>query len=356
MRAIAKLAVVLSLAGCSGRGVVRIVDGVPIEGRFVSASAYAAYLQAAEREARGDQRGALAAYGSAIDRDPESVLPWVRVGEIRCSMGETERATAAFDEAEARAPRFEPLWRARAACALAVDDAHGAVVAARRGVAERPREVETVILLARALAATDQPQEARRYLVSLAVQYPERRDIWVAMSELGDAAWVARADERLAELEAVGVAGDVSSRLVRERKGWLEVDRALRDGELDAARRAMLRAGIDHRLLAARALMLGEAELALEEAELRLDANPAESDARVALALAADLAQNEPALVRALRRLPTSSESLSASGRLMMAELLARRAGPDATAAWTDGPADIPALRRRLAETLAAAR
>lgn len=360
MSAAAKLGVVaLLLSGCAGHQVVRIVDGVPTPGRFVSASAYAAFIEASEREARGDLPGAMAAYRSAIDRDPESVLPWIRLGDLRCARGETGGAEAAFAEAEARAPRYEPLWRARAECALASGEPHAAVTSARRAVAERPRRIETVLLLARALAQTDRQDEAFRYLVSLAVQHPGRRVVWLAIRDLGtDPAWVARATSRIDALDQeTDLEGGVKpSALTRSEQGWSTVDRALRAGELDAARRAMRRARLDHRLLAARALLIGEAELALKEAGLRLAAHPEESDARVAFALAADLMTDEGALAKALGRLPSAPEALSPWGRVLMAELLARRAGPDAAAAWIDGPADVASLRRRLAEVLAAAR
>lgn len=360
MRAVAKLTVVaLCLSGCTGHEVVRIVDGVPVEGRFVNASAYAAYIEAADREARGDVPGALVAYRSVTERDPGSVLPWVRVGALRCAQGEVRDAREAFGEAEERAPRFEPLWRARAECALAAGDAPSALAAARRAVAERPRRVETVLLLVDALRKSDQSDEAFRYLVSLAVQHPNHRGVWEAIRDAtDDPVWVARAEMRLDALVARAELDDATKPLdlTHDTGDWAEVDRALRRGELDAARRAMRRARLDHRLLAARALLIGEAELALREAGLRLSANPDESDARVAFALAADLTADDAALSDALGPLPSRPESLSPSGQILMAELLARRVGPDAAAAWTDGPADLASIRRRLAEALAAAR
>jgi hypothetical protein len=93
-----------------------------------------------------------------------------------------------------------------------------------------------------------------------------------------------------------------------------------------------------------RAAALGRAAEAREQAELVLGADPADTSARIALAAAADLAGDPAAVAAAMRAIPARGTAPSPLARLVFAEALARRVGPDAARAWL-GPAwpDAPA-------------
>src|SRR6185503_17134008 len=90
--------------------------------------------------------------------------------------------------------------------------------------------------------------------------------------------------------------------------------------------------------LAARAAALGRGEIARSQAELVLGADPADGTARVALAVCADLAGDDPALARAMAELPPARDArlvaVSPLARLLLAELLSRRVGGEAAQAW----------------------
>jgi hypothetical protein len=122
------------------------------------------------------------------------------------------------------------------------------------------------------------------------------------------------------------------------------VDEALRAGDLAAARRMLRQAHLDERLLAARAIALGQPKLALEQATPYLAADPADSDSRLAAALAADLLGQRTELSRLLA-LPKAPSLPGPAARLLLAELLARHVGLGAAEPWltpapvTAGPA-----------------
>jgi hypothetical protein len=88
--------------------------------------------------------------------------------------------------------------------------------------------------------------------------------------------------------------------------------------------------------LALRAAAVGAATFAKEQADLVLAADPSDSDARVAAAVAADLLRDDDALARAMIDTSAGRTPLSSLACALMAELLDRRIGPDAKKAWLD--------------------
>jgi hypothetical protein len=138
------------------------------------------------------------------------------------------------------------------------------------------------------------------------------------------------------------------------------VDEAIRQGNIEEARRAARTARLPPAELAVRAAAIGAHKLAREQAEHVLSADPASGSARVALAAAADAMADTQAVGLALD-LPAGERitPLSPLARLVFAELLARRSDRDAARAFAgslaaDGTNDpvFESLRRHLAGRL----
>jgi hypothetical protein len=135
------------------------------------------------------------------------------------------------------------------------------------------------------------------------------------------------------------------------RLGPEPLDVALARGDLDAARRAALGAGVSAGELAARAVAAGQLELGSRQAELVASADPTNADAWIAGLVAADMARDETAFAKWLTRLdPAPTKPHPVAARLL-ADLLQRRASMEAASAWrtaygagTDGSgAAVPA-------------
>ena len=346
------LAALAAVAGCAEPGVVRVLDGREVEGRFIDERAYALYAVASEAEARGDRALALRAYEAAAEEDPESPEIWTRVGAVRCSPdadGRVARGPAeeAFDRAQSRDEEYEPLWRERARCALAAGHAEEARVAAARAEALDPNRDETVVLHAQALEKSGRPDAARRALVALTLRHERSVPAWRALADLarrtGDADLAESASRTLARLTR----GTTPDPRPAPPGALAEVDAALLRGDLAAARRRGTVARLPAAELALRAAALGRVEAARAQAELVLGADPGDAAARIALAVAADLAADEATVVRVLRELPSARDAslvaASPLARLLYAELLQRRVGAEAARAFLGGARPEPA-------------
>jgi len=342
--------------GCLSGDVVRVVDGVEVRGRFVSDWAYASYTRGAEWEARARYREALRAYRHAVEEDPGSVEVWTRIGALHCLLDEPEPAREAFAEAQDIDARYEPLWRMRAVCAERESRDSAALAAARLAVELDPSRDLTVLLYVRLLVAAGEVDEAWRWLRSLSVRSRDSLEVWQAIEQhaAGRDGWMREARRRIAALRAL--LGTPPDEMRRQPIGetWKAVDAALRAGDLAIARRQLRAAHHDVRMLAARAIVVGKPKLALEEASLRLAADPDDSDARITVALAADLAGERSALHAALVETPVSGDVVSEVAALLMAELLLRHSGQDAARAWLgdDVKVDVNSLRMRARQIL----
>jgi len=333
-------ALTAALAGCPSARVTRVVDGLEIEGRFVSPRAYAAYAEGAEAEARGRLAEALEAFARAVRHDPDSVELWTRLGAVRCQLGQRDQARKAFSNAEDLDPDFEPLWRARAQCAEAQGRDAAALGWAARAAALDPERDETTLFYARLLEQGGREIEAARWHRGLVVRRPHSVQAWRALeafaARAGDAAWQSYAARELRGLSESRrlVALEPDGARPPAEQARRRVDRALATGDLKAARQIARSAHLDPRLLAARAIAVGQAELAREQAELLLAADPADADARIAMALAADLLGEAERAAELMRELPADAFPASHVGRLLMGELLERHVGPEAAQRW----------------------
>src|SRR5262249_46255631 len=95
-------------------------------------------------------------------------------------------------------------------------------------------------------------------------------------------------------------------------------------------RRAAHHARLPLSEIALRAAALGRLAAAKTQAEVLVGADPSDASARIALAVAADLAGNADALAGALTGIPAALTPASPLARLLFAELLDRRVGPAA--------------------------
>ena len=346
----AALLATLALAGCTEAGVIRVIDGREVEGRFISEVAYAYYARGADSEARGDLEAALAAYGAAAEDDKGSAEIWTRIGAVRCELkGQRGDPDEAFSRAEDHDADYEPLWRERARCAFAAGRFDVALAASARAVELDPEREDAAILHAAALTKLSRVDEARRELVALTIRHPATAEGWAALAALGDAGPARRATDagpgpgRRSPEAGTGRSAQVDP--------LAAIDAALTAGDLAGARRKARSARVLGADLAVRAAALGRLDLAREQAELVLGADPLDGGARIALAVAADLLGDTATLDQTMAGAPVALPAPpSLLARLLLAELLDRRVGLAAASAWL-GPAplttgDDPLLRR----------
>lgn len=348
----AALLATLALAGCTEAGVIRVIDGREVEGRFISEVAYAYYARGADSEARGDLEAALAAYGAAAEDDKDSAEIWTRIGAVRCELkGQRGDPDEAFSRAEDHDADYEPLWRERARCAFAAGRFDVALAASARAVELDPEREDAAILHAAALTKLSRVDEARRELVALTIRHPAAAEGWAALAALGDAGPARRATDagpgpgpgRRSPEAGMGRSAQVDP--------LAAIDAALTAGDLAGARRKARSARVLGADLAVRAAALGRLDLAREQAELVLGADPLDGGARIALAVAADLLGDTATLDQTMAGAPVALPAPpSLLARLLLAELLDRRVGLAAASAWL-GPAplttgDDPLLRR----------
>jgi tetratricopeptide (TPR) repeat protein len=289
---------VLILSACTREHVVRIFDGREVGGRWVSSEAYAAFTEASLEEARGNKAAAVAAYERAIAEDPENAAAWGRLGAVRCTAAPAV-ADRAFSRAEALDSELVGPWIARAECALERRDARGAVSYALRAAALSPRDHEANLLVATALERSGDTVAAGRW----------RRALALAPELPGEAGAERRA------------AGDA-------------LERAFDDADTAELERAAIAARIGSAELSLRAVQHGRSDLASHFATLVLEADPANSDARIAALSSADLARDQESFSRWSKDVPRVNAPPSALGATLMEALLSRRLGPEAARAW----------------------
>ena len=350
--AIAAMVAALLASACGPMKVVRVIDGREVVGRFVSARAYAMYARGAEAEARGELENARVEYLAAAE-DDDSAEIWTRIGAVSCALGRADDAKSAFARAADRAPDYEPLRRERAACALAstgpARDAEAAFADAEAALALDPDHEETVLLYARAAETAGHPEQAEKALRELVARSPTRVAGWHAFhafaTRRGDPAAAARAAAALRDLGAPlaepSPAAATGSTATGSTATLADVDAALARDALDEARAAAKRARLPPAELAVRAAALGRAALAKKQAELVFLADPASASAAVALAVACDLLRDPAGVAKPFADASALTTPLSPLARLLFAELLARRADPDAARAFL-GPLPSP--------------
>lgn len=349
------------LAGCNwGRpSVVRVVDGHPIEGDYIDPVTYALFARGAYHEHRGELPQAQRAYEAAAERDPESAEIWSRLAAVLCASKSAghERAFALAERAD---PEFSALWHERARCALARGETAAAVEHAERAVAYEPRHQAHSLVLADALERLGRTDAALRVLYGLTVAHPNAASAWELLAKIarrrGRDADLRRAESALARLSRAGVA----RKLAPASEDLSGLDAAIAADDAASASRIAIDRRVPREALALRAAALGRAELAREQAELVLAADPSNTDAWIAALVASDLVADASGYQRSLAALDREPLGPSSLAARLLADLISRRVGPEAASAWLKALGPLPppadALEKRVDERLAALR
>jgi tetratricopeptide (TPR) repeat protein len=268
----------------------RVVAGRTLEGRYIAPEAYAAILRAELLVAQGETQKAYAAYQDASEVAGYSAAVWTRLGALGCQLKLPDYEDA-FAKAQARDADYEPLWQARAECALSQGDAALALRAAERATAIEPNEPHNSDLAAQSLSRLKKTEAAARWQ---------------------------RAYELLALRDAT------RPMVLQDETAQAALNEALRAGDLPRARRYALGLRLDPSALALHALQLGHSQLALEQSQLVLGANPLDADARVVALCAADLLRDNTRF-QALLVTPLKSAALRPAVVVELDKLLSRR-------------------------------
>jgi tetratricopeptide (TPR) repeat protein len=290
---------VFAATACTRENVVRIFDGREVRGRWVSSEAYAAFAEASLEEARGNRAAAAAAYERALAEDPHNAAAWGRLGAVRCTLAPTV-ADRAFSRAETVDSELVAPWVARAECALERRDARGAVSHALHAAALSPQDHDANVLVATALERSGDVLAARRW----------RRALALASGQPVEARGTERATGRDA------------------------LERAFEGADTGELERAAIAARIGSAELSLRAVQHGRSDFASHFASLVLEADPTNSDARIAALSSADLEGDQESFKRWSKDVPRGNLPPSALGAALMEALLARRTGQEVARAW----------------------
>ena len=327
------LVAVLAAAGaaaCGGESAVtRIVDGHAIDGHFIEPDAYAEYLDGVVLEARGDLKGAEAAYERALDADGAAEI-WARLGKVRCRTAR-RASDDAFERAKWKGGNIAPVWVADAECALERGEIARAKSSAVRAASLEPKNAQASLLVVRALVSARDDEAAARWLRATRLLYPEAAGLPSSLAEVvGDGVPSAVSPPAVSRLDA-SWSGPADESAIAA------VDGALAAGDAAQAKAAAVRARLSNAALALRAVELGQIGLSKELSELTLAAEPGNVDARIAALAAADLSHDETALRKWATPLPELRDPPSAAAIRVMTALLYRRIGPGAARAFGEG-------------------
>jgi tetratricopeptide (TPR) repeat protein len=322
-------------ACASGTDVVRIFDGQPTVGPYISDQAYAAYARGALLEASGEYQGAATAYERALDASPESAAIWVRLAAVRCRLGEPVESV--ISEAYKLDPEYAPLWREWAQCSLGRGQATRALTLAERALALDPDDEQTTLIMARIEEQLGNAERSGALLVAQGLRNPGSGAAWRAALELAER----KKDATLARLarSGLGRAGlpdpTRAAKGARSRALLAAIDRALLSDELDLARQLASRARLSAGTLAVRAAAVGAVRAAYNQADFVLDADPSNADAWIAGLVAADLLDDEARFADGLARWSPAMGTPSPEAARLYRDLLARRVGSAAAQLWS---------------------
>jgi tetratricopeptide (TPR) repeat protein len=330
------LALGLAAGGCLNPNptVVRVVDGEETEGRWISPAAYEEYVRGAYHEARNETEQAVDAYQRAVEQDPASPELWTRIGALRCRAG--VESDGAFERAHRLDPEYAPLWLERARCHKRRGQLAQALESAERAAALDPDALATTLLIADYQVASGHPEVASRWLEAWVLREPGTIVAWKTLYALArerrDAPLAERAAEVLTELLPPLRHNPADPKA----RNQAELDRALAEGDLKAARRAAVALRVRPGELAVLAARRGADDTARAQARLVLAADPENVDAWVALVVVADLAGDHAGVQAALAKPPPVSWPPSALAAALLGELLERRVGTGAAQAWRE--------------------
>lgn len=235
-------------AGCGAGGyeVVRVHAGRARVGRFVSSAAYAASLDAAIAEERGDWPAAVEALRRARDEDPDGPELQARLGIALCRTGKHDAGRFAIDDALRIDPELERGWTGRAICRMASrggvprptswsanDDAAARADLARAMQAD-PDAIAPVLLLVELDLRAGALARARARVEEAVVLHPTSSRAWTALAEVaarqGDAKRAVSAARAASELDdAIGLEAKRAAFPAAARSGVAEWALALRD-------------------------------------------------------------------------------------------------------------------------------
>lgn len=344
MRSLALAAIAMLATGCVGLfqgDVERKIHGRVYTGPFISEEAYAAYLEGSIAEQQRDWPHAEQAYLRASSLDPKTPDPWVRIGAVRCTRGAYAEAAQAFSEAARHEAGFAPLLREQARCAFAQGNTPQARSFALQAVALDPYDPVPPLLLARMALETSDFKEARRWLTSLSMRDPRSPELQAFLQEHPHPSLAGFTQRVPPSASPTGA-----------KLSLAQMDRALPGATPEEARSMARKAGITQGELASRAAALGLTTLAQEQGRLILEADPGNTDARIALLEASDLRSESGSLAV---RLPLASITPpSPVGVLLLARLLLRKSGPESARAVLRHASSVgeDALASRLRDAL----
>lgn len=280
--------------------VVRSVDGVASEGRFIEADAYALYAVAALREARGQWSEALELYQRALAIDARGPEIRTRIGAVACKLRQAALADRAFAAALSSDGSYGPLWFEVAQCRKSRADIVGAQAAASEALRLDPERAEVSLLAAELAELRGDHSAAWRIRDALATHAPDslaaQEAILAAAERARDPARALRARQALSDL--------------RRRNASAAAPRGV-PGALGALER-------------------GDVTAARQIAELLLGADPSNGDALVLALCAADLEQDNAAFARLLEQARAPGTPASPQVLGILASLLARRVSAQA--------------------------
>ena len=326
----------LSACGCMGRDtVLRVVDGQHVEGRYVEAEAYDAFVRGTIAEEDGDLATAAQWYVRAYEIDPEGVDPLARLGYVLCAIEPEQPAHA--DKVFAKALEIHPglavTWTRRARCLLRRGQASEAVRDAREAVSRDPNDAEAITTLADALHDAGRGDEAARVLDAWVLWSRGSRQAWRAVGELA----ARRGDAQRLEQARQHLMRDAPPRdtIVQPRQSGarilVRIDHHIARGDLAAARSEALMAGLAPSVVAVRACALGRWKAARQEAATRLAADPGDVDALAVLIALPGGGDSIRGWQATMANQPRPVSSLAA---LLIADALKRRVGLDAAQAF----------------------
>lgn len=331
----------LVIAGCAGWALacggydktVRLVDGELITERPISASAYAAYANAARLEARGELRLALDAYRDALSYDSHSVDIQTRIATLTCQLSPND-ANQEFEDALDLDENYEGLWRQWALCELRRGKLTRSLRMARRALEVAPRSLEASLALMQVYEARKEPEAAVRVLVAYVIQFPESQEAWRELYHVArrqhDPVW-----NHAAGLVLNQRASNDKPLTALENTPWASVGRALVEQGLAHARNTAVQLGVSTLDLGWIALERQHADLALEQADLVLSANPNNLEAAILGVTAAHRSTRPAEFSRWLRRVPQgNARELSPYVNEQFMTLLRERVGPQAAVAF----------------------
>jgi tetratricopeptide (TPR) repeat protein len=273
--------------------VTRVVDGQTLEGRSITAKAYAAYAKAELHALRGERRRALELYAQAIDQDPSSPELIARYGEVLCEEVAGPEALGRFERALELDPEYAPAFLGRARCLSRLGRTAEALPAAERAAALDPMSIDTTREVARVLFALRRREEAFRWLEARLLLDPGSRAAHALL------------------LEAAEREHD-PARAERSRRALAPAPQVRPPTERPLALAS---------IAPTRALVLSERRLA---------ADPDDTDAWTAGLVAADLVGDEERFRKILAELGEMPLPITTRALELLTELVARRCGREA--------------------------